>query len=51
MSTESVVLIALGMMGGIGIWQLNCIRADLTKFIDHLTNRNLHTMCGKEHEQ
>lgn len=47
MSVETIVMIALGFMGAVGVWQLNCIRDDLKLFITHLTDRNLHTQCGK----
>jgi hypothetical protein len=50
MSVETIVLICLGFMGAVGVWQLNCIRDDLKLFVSHLTDRKLHTQCGKEHE-
>jgi|GEM_PF-2860145 len=50
MSVETIVMICLGFMGAVGVWQLNCIRDDLKRFTNHLTDRTLHTVCGKEHK-
>lgn len=54
MSTETVVLTSIGMMGALGLFLLNGIRSDLkdcwSKLGNHLEDRTLHTKCGKEHE-
>jgi hypothetical protein len=52
MSVESVILCAIGMMGAVGLFLLNGIRADISELWkghnSHCSDRLLHTHCGKE---
>jgi len=55
MSVESVILCAIGMMGAVGLFLLNGIRADISElwrgFNKHIADRSFHTHCGKGHEE